>query len=263
MGMDSKARDSFTCDLRGKTAFITGGSSGIGAHLAGVLAEAGATVVVAARREQELAKVVAAIAKRGGRAFAVRMDVTDPESIESGVLAAEREVGVANVLLNNAGITVMKFALDASVADWDNVIGTNLRGPFLVAQAFAKRLIAHSSPGSIINIGSIMGTRVAGGLTSYAASKAGVHQLTRALALEWARYNIRVNAIAPGYIVSDMTREFFSSPPGEAIIKRIPQRRIGEVDDLAAPVLLLASDASAYMTGAVVPVDGGHLVSTL
>ncbi len=261
--MDSKAQVSFTCDLRGKTAFVTGGSSGIGAHLAGVLAEAGANVVVAARREHELARVVAAIEKRGGKAFAVRIDVTESESIERGFLAAEKEMGVANVLLNNAGITSTKSALEATVADWDSVIGTNLRGPFLVAQAFAKRLIAHSSPGSIINIGSILGTRVAGGVSSYAASKAGLHQLTRALALEWARYNIRVNAIAPGYMMTDMTRDFFSTPPGEAIIKRIPQRRIGELDHLTAPVLLLASDASAYMTGAVVPVDGGHLVSTL
>jgi NAD(P)-dependent dehydrogenase (short-subunit alcohol dehydrogenase family) len=261
--MDSKARDSFTCDLRGKTAFVTGGSSGIGAHLAGVLAEAGASVVVAARREQELTKVVAAIQKRGGKAFAVRMDVTNAESIESGFLAAEREMGVANVLLNNAGITIAKPALDATVEDWDNVISTNLRGPFLVARTFAQRLIAHSSPGSIINVGSIMGIRVAGGVTSYAAAKAGLHQLTRALALEWARYNIRVNAIAPGYILTDMTRGFFSTPQGEAVMKRIPQRRIGELDHLAAPVLLLASDASAYVTGAVVPVDGGHLVNTL
>ncbi|HTX04156.1 MAG TPA: SDR family NAD(P)-dependent oxidoreductase [Candidatus Acidoferrales bacterium] len=261
--MDSKARDSFTCDLHGKTAFVTGGSSGIGAHLAGVLAAAGANVVVAARREQELATVVAAIEKRGGKAFAVRMDVTDSQSIERGFLAAEREVGVANVLLNNAGISVVKPALDVTVEDWDGVISTNLRGPFLVARAFAQRLIAHSSAGSIINVGSIMGARVAGGLTSYAAAKAGLHHLTRALALEWARYGIRVNAIAPGYIMTDMTRDFFSTPPGEAIRKRIPQRCVGELDHLSAPVLLLASDASAYMTGAVVPVDGGHLVSTL
>jgi NAD(P)-dependent dehydrogenase (short-subunit alcohol dehydrogenase family) len=263
MGMDSKAQDSFTCDLHGKTAFVTGGSSGIGAHLAGVLAAAGANVVVAARREQELAKVVAAIEERGGKAFAVRMDVTDSESIKDGFLAAEREMGVANVLLNNAGITVVKPALDATVEDWDGVISTNLRGPFLVAQAFAQRLIAHSSPGSIINIGSIMGARVAGGLSSYAAAKAGLHHLTHALALEWARYNIRVNAIAPGYILTDMTREFFSTPDGETIKKRIPQRRVGQLDHLAAPVLLLASDASTYITGAIVPVDGGHLVSTL
>lgn len=261
--MDSKARDSFTCDLNGKTVFVTGGSSGIGAHLAGVFAEAGANVVVAARREHELAKVVAAIEKRGGKALAVRLDVTDPKSVENGFLEAERELGVANVLLNNAGITVAKSALDATVEDWDNVIGTNLRGPFLVARAFAQRLIAHSSPGTIVNVGSIMGVRVAGGLTSYAAAKAGVHHLTRALALEWARYNIRVNAIAPGYIMTDMTRDFFATPAGDTIVKRIPQRRVGDLDHLAAPALLLASDASAYMTGAVVPVDGGHLVNTL
>ena len=261
--MNSKTQVSFTCDLRGKTAFVTGGSSGIGAHLAAELAAAGARVVVAARREQELAKVVAAIKRGGGTAFAVRMDVTDSESIENGFLMAERALGVADVLLNNAGIANVRPALDVSVEDWDNVISTNLRGPFLVAQAFARRLIAHSSPGSIINIGSIMGARVAGSLTSYAAAKAGLHHLTRALALEWARYNIRVNAIAPGYIITDMTRDFFASPQGEAIAKRVPQRRIGELEHLVAPILLLASDASAYMTGAVVPVDGGHLVSTL
>jgi NAD(P)-dependent dehydrogenase (short-subunit alcohol dehydrogenase family) len=263
MGMDSKTQVSFTCDLRGKTAFITGGSSGIGAHLAGVLAAAGARVVVAARREQELAKVVASIEKRGGKAIAIRMDVTDSESIDAGFLAAEREIGVANVLINNAGIALGKPALETTAADWDGVINTNLRGPFLAAQAFARRLIAHSSSGSIVNVGSILGERVAKGAAPYASSKAGILHLTRALALEWARYKIRVNAIAPGYIHTDMNRAFFETPAGKELPTRIPQRRLGELDDLDGPVLLLASDASAYMTGAVIPIDGGHLVSSL
>jgi NAD(P)-dependent dehydrogenase (short-subunit alcohol dehydrogenase family) len=263
MGMDSKTQVSFTCDLHGKTAFITGGSSGIGAHLAGVLAAAGANVVVAARREQELAKVVALIEKRGGKGLAIRMDVTDSESIDAGFLAAERQIGVANVLINNAGIALGTPALETSAAEWDGVINTNLRGPFLVAQAFARRLIAHSSPGSIVNVGSILGERVAKGAAPYASSKAGVLHLTRALALEWARYRIRVNAIAPGYISTDMNRAFFETPNGKEVPMRIPQRRLGELGDLDGPVLLLASDASAYMTGAVIPIDGGHLVSSL
>lgn len=261
--MDSERHATFTCDLRGKVALVTGGSGGIGAHLASVLADAGARVAVGARRQQQLAEVVDAIANVGGTALALQMDVTDQKSIGDAFVRVEAEFGIVNVLVNNAGIAISQLALEIDAADWDRVIATDLRGPFLVAQAFARRLVACKSPGSIINVGSIMGLRVAGGVAPYATAKAGLLQLTHALALEWARYQIRVNAIAPGYVETDMTKAFFATPAGEAMLKRIPQRRLGRFEDLDAVVSLLASDASAYMTGAVIPIDGGHLVSTL
>jgi NAD(P)-dependent dehydrogenase (short-subunit alcohol dehydrogenase family) len=261
--MDSQRRETFTCDLRGKVALVTGASSGIGAHLARSLAASGARIAAAARREELLCEVVRGIAADGGTATAIRMDVTDPRSVEAGFERAEREVGVVDVLVNNAGIAISKPALETTPEEWDRVVATNLRGPFLVAQAFARRLIRHGARGSIVNVGSIMGERVAGLVASYAASKAALLQLTRALALEWARYDIRVNAIAPGYIETAINAGFFASPAGQAMLKRIPQRRLGRLEDLDAPVLLLASDASSYVTGAVLAIDGGHLVSTL
>lgn len=261
--MDSQPPATFTCDLRGKAALVTGASSGIGAHLARTLAAAGAQIAAAARRWDRLSDVVRSIEVGGGRAIAVSMDVTDRQSIEDGLMRAESELGTIDLLINNAGIAMPKPALEIDPDEWDSVIGTNLRGPFLVAQAWARRLISHKAPGAIVNVGSIMGERVAGLVASYAASKAGLLQLTRALALEWARYNIRVNAIAPGYIETGINAGFFATPASEAMLKRIPQRRFGRLEDLDAPVLLLVSDASAYMTGAVLAIDGGHLVSTL
>lgn len=261
--MDSETHATFTCDLHGKVALVTGGSGGIGAHLARALAGAGARVAVGARRREQLDRVTEAIASAGGSALALHMDVTDQQSVEDAFARAEERFGTIDVLLNNAGIAVVQPALEVDASEWDRVIATNLRGPFLVAQAFARRLVARSAPGAIINVGSIMGERVAGGLTSYTASKAALLHLTRALALEWARYGIRVNAIAPGFVETDINRGFFQTPAGEAMLKRIPQRRLGRFEDLDAVVLLLASDASAYMTGAVIPIDGGHLVSSL
>lgn len=261
--MHSKQPPKFTCDLEGKVALVTGASGGIGAHLAMTLAGAGARVAVGARRRAPLADLVERIGSAGGRAIAVSLDVIDERSIEEALQKAASALGTVDVLLNNAGIAIPKPALEITVEEWDAVLATNLRGAFLVAQRFARRLVAARSPGCIINVGSIMGERVAGSLASYAASKAGLLQLTKALALEWARHRIRVNAIAPGYIETEINAGFFSSPAGEAMIKRIPQRRVGVLEDLDAPVLFLASDASSYVTGAVVPVDGGHLVSTL
>lgn len=261
--MHSQQRAAFTCDLSGKVALVTGASSGIGAHLARVLAAAGARVVAAARREDRTAEVVEAIVRAGGHAVAVGLDVTDAESIRNAFARAESAFGTVNVLLNNAGIAIPRPALELAVEEWDAVIATNLRGPFLTSQAFARRLTLEKTAGSIVNVGSIMGERVAGALASYAASKAGLLHLTRALALEWARYGIRVNAVAPGYIETSINEAYFASPAGEAMKARIPQRRLGTLGDLDAPVLLLASDASSYITGAVLAIDGGHLVSSL
>lgn len=249
---------SFTADLSGKVALVTGASSeGFGAHFAQVLAGAGAEVVVAARRRERLDALVASLPD--GHARAVALDVTDAASID----AALAEAGPVDILINNAGVTRNAPALDQAEADWDAVIDTNLKGAWLVATAVARGMRDRSSGGSIVNIASITALRQSQWIAPYAISKAGVIQLTKQLALELARYDIRVNAIAPGYFATDLNRGFFETEPGKALIKRIPSRRLGEYGDLDGPLLLLASDASRHMTGSVLAVDGGHLLSAL
>lgn len=249
--------------MSGKVALVTGASGGLGRHFAGVLSRAGARVVLGARRPQKLAEAVEEIARAGGSASAVALDVSEGRSVRDAFDEIAITVGVVDVVVNNAGATVTKPLLDVSEAEWDGVLDTNLRGTWLVMREAARRMIDAKSGGCVVNITSILGDRVAGNVAPYTASKAAVTQLTKAAALELARYDIRVNALAPGYIRSDLNDEFFDSPPGQAMIKRIPQRRLGNACDLDAPLLLLASDAAPFMTGAVVAVDGGHLVSTL
>ena len=246
-----------TDTLHGKTALVTGASSGLGLHFARVLAARGASVVLAARRREALEEARAGI---GGATRAVALDVTDPDSIE----AAFAEIGDApDILVNNAGVTTDTPALAMDAATWDRVVDTNLKGAFLVAQAEAKALRAAGKGGVIVNVASITGLRPAGNLSAYAASKAGLIHLTKTLALEWARHGIRVNALCPGYIETDLNRDFFASEAGQALVKRIPQRRLGRLEDLDGALLLLASDAGSYITGASLAVDGGHLVSSL
>jgi NAD(P)-dependent dehydrogenase (short-subunit alcohol dehydrogenase family) len=249
--------------LGGQHALVTGASSGLGRHFASVLCAAGARVTVAARREAALTDTVGSIRAGGAKAQSVRMDVTDAGSIENAFAEAETGFGPVNVMINNAGVTISRTALDMEESDWASVIDTNLKGAWLVAQHAARRMIHHAIGGSIVNIASITGLRVAGGIAPYAISKAGVVQMTKALALEWARYGIRVNALAPGYIETELNDAFFGSDAGKALIRRIPQRRLGETKELDGPLLLLASDAGSYMTGSIVAVDGGHLVSGL
>ena len=246
--------------LTGHHALVTGASSGLGRHFAGVLSAAGATVTVGARRENALTDTVAQL--DAGRAQAVRLDVTDLASVAQAFAAAETRFGPVTVVINNAGITSTGAALEMTEADWSSVLDTNLRGTWLVAQQAARGMAAHGG-GSIVNIASILGLRVTGGVAPYAVSKAGVVHMTKALALEWARHRIRVNALAPGYIETELNDAFFASDPGKALIRRIPQRRLGELRELDGPLLLLASDAGSFMTGSVVTVDGGHLVSGL
>ncbi len=244
--------------LDGKRALVTGASSGLGVHFAAVLAEAGAHVTLAARRIERVQGEAEALRKRGCSADAAALDVTSPEGVAGFFEAAP----AFDILINNAGISGSGAAIDMPLEEFKSVLDTNLTGAFAVAQAAARAMKA-SGGGSIVNIASILGIRVSGHVSAYCASKAALVQLTKALALEWARHDIRVNALCPGYIETPINADFFASEPGRALITRIPQRRLGKPSDLDLPLLLFASDQSAYMTGSVLAVDGGHLVSGL
>jgi NAD(P)-dependent dehydrogenase (short-subunit alcohol dehydrogenase family) len=250
-------------EVTGKHVLVTGASSGLGRHFARMLAGKGANVTLAARRADALTSAVDEIKQAGGAAQSVRLDVTSTDSVGKAVEDAQAGFGPIHGLVNNAGVTATKPALDQDERAWDSVIDTNLKGVWLVANAVARQMVGNKVSGSIVNIASILGLRVAGAVAPYAISKAGVVQMTKALALEWARYGVRVNALAPGYFVTELNDDFFASDAGRALIKRIPQRRLGQLQDLDGPVLLLLSDAGSYMTGSVVAVDGGHLVSSL
>jgi NAD(P)-dependent dehydrogenase (short-subunit alcohol dehydrogenase family) len=250
-------------DLVGEVALVTGASSGIGRHFAKTLAAAGMRVAAGARRLAELESLTGEIAARGGESCVVALDVVDADSVAAAVAQIDTHWGGIDLLVNNAGVTVTGPLLEQSMADWDRVLDTNLKGAFTVSQAVVSSMRARGRGGSIVNVASILGLRQAAHVAAYAASKAGLVQLTRVMALELARDRIRVNAIAPGYIATDINRDFLATPAGEALVKRIPQRRLGEPADLDGALLLLASEAGRYITGAVLPVDGGHLVSTL
>ncbi len=250
-------------DLSGKIALVTGASGGLGRHFAGVLAGAGARVAVCARRMDKVTETVTGIESAGGRAFGVEMDVTDKGSVTSAFDLVEEQAGPVTVLINNAGITAGNLALEMSEDDWDRVLDTNLKGAWTVAQQAAQRMVEAKTGGVIVNIASVLGLRVSKGVVPYAVSKAGLIQMTKALALELAPQNIRVNALAPGYVETDLTRDYLAGDAGKKLLKRIPQRRPANMSELSGPLLLLASDASSYMTGAVITVDGGHLVSSL
>ncbi len=254
------AVDRFRLDR--KHVLVTGASSGLGAHFARLLVDAGARVSLAARRTDKLQALVEQLRQAGGEARAVALDVTDPSSVGS-CFDAVVDWGAPDVVINNAGVTVTKGVLQQSPEDYDLVLDTNLKGAWLVATEAARRMVAAGKGGSIVNVASILGERVAGGVAPYAISKAGVLQLTKALALELARHGIRVNALMPGYVVTDLNRDFLLSEPGDKLKARIPSRRFGELTDLDGPLLLLASDAGAAMSGSTLAVDGAHLVSSL
>lgn len=249
--------------LEGKVALVTGASSGFGEHFAQVLAQAGAKVVLGARRAEKLQAVCDNIVACGGKAVAVTMDVTDSASVKSAFDEAEKIFGPVTVVVNNAGITIPKLLLDLTDDDWNSVINTNLTGVAFVSREAGKRLIAEKISGSIVNIASITAERLQKALTNYAAAKAGVIQLTKATALEFARHNIRVNSISPGYFNTPLNSEWFKTSDGQALIQRVPTRRIGELNELNGPLLLLTSDAGSLMTGSNITVDGGHVLSEL
>lgn len=246
-------------DLSGKTALVTGASSGFGAHFSKTLASAGAKVIAAARREDRLASLVKDIEASGARASAMKLDVGDGAAVQ----AAFEQIGGVDIVVNNAGVSGATRAIETPQEEWRWTYDVNVHGVFFVAQAAAQRMVAAGRGGSIINIASITGVRPAAGNAAYASSKAAVTHLTKCLALDWARHDIRVNALAPGYFETDINRDFLASDYGQKMIKRIPQRRTGEMHDLDGPLLLLASEASAYMTGTCIAVDGGHLCAGL
>lgn len=241
-------------DLHGKHALVTGGGTGLGRAFALQLSSAGARVTLAGRRMQPLEETAAAIHARGGAASALRLDVSDAASVTAAFAALQAPV---DIVVNNAGFAADNMLLALSEEDWDAVFDANVKGSWLVAREAARLMIAQGIKGSVINIASVLGTAVQKGTAPYSAAKAGLIHLTRSMALEWARYGIRVNAIAPGYYYTDMAAEYLDSDSGRAMVKRIPQRRLGDPADLGGALLLLASDASAYMTGSVVTVDGG------
>jgi len=243
--------------LDGKVALVTGASSGLGERFARLLGEAGAAVAVAARRIDRLEKLVAEIAQRGGRAHAVALDVTDVGSVRAGIAAAEAALGPIDVLVNNSGVSITARVGDVEERDYDRVMDTNLKGAFFVAQAVGRSMVAGKRPGRIINIASTAGLRPVGQLSVYAMSKAGVIQMTRAMALEWGRYGINVNALCPGYIETEINRDYWNTDGGRKLLAMLPRRRVGQPEDLDGLVLLLASDGSGFVNGAVIAADDG------
>jgi NAD(P)-dependent dehydrogenase (short-subunit alcohol dehydrogenase family) len=244
-------------------ALVTGASSGIGEHFGEVLAAAGAKVALAARRADRLAELARRIEARGGQCLPVACDVTKQESVREAIVTAEAQLGPLSVLVNNAGVVVSKPLFEHTEEDWDHVVDTNLKGAWLAAREFAHHLVELKRPGRIINISSILASRTIGRVPAYCAAKAGLTHLTHVLAMELARYGILVNALAPGYVETDFNREYFQTEAGKRLISRIPLRRLGQPPDLDGALLFLASPASAYVTGAVIAVDGGHAVAAL
>jgi NAD(P)-dependent dehydrogenase (short-subunit alcohol dehydrogenase family) len=244
--------------LAGKKALVTGASSGLGAHFAALLAAQGVQVVVAARRLDRLESLCADLTEKGASITPLEMDVASSTSVAQAMSGQ-----IFDLVVNNAGVSHSAPALDHDPDTLDRVMDTNFKGVFHVARTAAAEMKANGRSGVIVNVASILGTRVAGNVAAYAASKGAVIQLTRALALELARHGIRVNSLSPGYIETDLNSDFFASEPGQALVRRIPQRRLGRPGDLDGPLLLLLSDYGRFMTGADIVVDGGHLVSSL
>jgi len=254
--------DPFSLD--GKVALITGAGSGLGRQFAETLSGAGASVVLAARRREKLDETAGLIQSKGGNAICLELDVTDSLSVTNCIRETISEAGVPDILVNNAGVARQDFLTDISEEDWDAVLDTNLKGVFMMAQGVAKAMINAGKTGNIINIASILGLRVSKRVGSYVASKSAVVQLTKAMAIEWSRYNIRVNALAPGYFITEINEEQFADDSAAEFLRQhVPMGRVGELHEIDGPLLLLASDAGSFMTGSIITVDGGHVCSSL
>lgn len=251
-------------NLSGKLALVTGASGGLGAHFAETLSEAGATVILAARRLRRLQVRELSFVERGRKAFSVEMDVTSAQSVDAAFATIETEFGrPADIIVNNSGIGQASWFHETPEEEWQSVIDTNLTGVWRVAKAATNALIKAGQPGSIINIASITAQKPAMMNVAYSASKAAVDHMTRNMAVEAARHQIRVNAIAPGYYKTDINSHYLESEAGLKMSKRIPMRRFGEYEELDGALVLLASDAASYMTGTTITVDGGHTLSPL
>ena len=253
-----KASEMF--DLTGRVALVTGASSGLGTQFARALADNGAAVALVARRADRLAALRDEIVAKGGRAVAIEADVNDRAAMLKAFDAAEQALGTVTILVNNAGVAHGGRAVEMTPEDWRRVLTTNLDAVFYWAQEAAKRMLAANRQGAIVNIASVLGLMVAKGGAAYATAKAGVVQVTKALAVELAFKGIRVNAIAPGWFVTEMNDDYLNSEAGAKIKRDIPMGRFGNAGDLDGALLLLTSDAGAYMTGATIVVDGGQVI---
>ncbi len=259
---------SYSIDLSARIALVTGASSGLGAQAARTLARAGAAVVLAARRTEKLKDLRAEIEGEGGDAHIVSLDVTDVASIRAAVAHAETEVGSLDILVNNAGVASTQRLQDVTEDDFDQVFDTNVRGAFFTAQEVAKRMLARArgaAPGSytggrIINIASVAGLKVLPQIGPYAMSKAAVVHMTRAMALEWGRFGINVNAICPGYIDTEINHHHWSTEQGQKLVQMMPRKRVGRPEDLDALIVMLASDQTHFVNGAVIAADDGFAV---
>lgn len=245
-----------TIDLTGQTALVTGASSGLGAHFAQVLAAQGADLILAARRRDRLETVATPLRDLGREVQVVEMDVTDPQSVDQAFAQIQ---GQLDILVNNSGVGGGGFLAQMSEVDWAQVMETNLGGVWRVAKAALPRM----QGGAIVNIASITATRVMNGAGAYSATKAAVERLTQAMAIEFARNGVRVNALAPGYFATEINSGYLASDSGQRMIGRIPLRRIGEIHELALPLLMLVAPQASYVTGSTVTVDGGHVIGPL
>lgn len=258
----------YSIDLSGRVAFITGASSGLGAQFARTLARAGAGVVLASRRVEKLKELRARIEGEGGDAHVIELDVTDHDSIKAAVAHAETEMGSIDILVNNSGVSTTQRIQDVTPEDYDFIFDTNVKGAFFVAQEVGRRMLARSrgaAPGSftggrIINIASMAGLKVLPQIGAYCMSKAAVVQMTRAMALEWGRFGINVNAICPGYIDTEINHHHWQTEQGKKLMVMLPRKRVGQPQDLDALLVMLASDQSHFVNGAVIAADDGFAV---
>ncbi len=258
----------YSIDLSGRVAFITGASSGLGAQFARTLSRAGAAVVLASRRLDRLKELRAQIEGEGGDAHVIELDVNNPDSIKSAVAHAETEVGSIDILINNSGVSTTQRIQDVSEADFDFMFDTNVKGAFFVAQEVGKRMLARArgaAPGTytggrIINIASMAGLRVLPQIGVYCMSKAAVVQMTKAMALEWGKFGINVNAICPGYIDTEINHQHWKTEQGKKLVQMLPRKRVGQAKDLDAVLVMLCSDESHFINGAVIAADDGFAV---